>query len=104
MVAVDAAHRGRGIGRSLMAELVRRVKAAGHPLIALGARKEAEGLYLKCGFLPTLFLQSKKHSLAELRAVNDRHGRLAGPQPISSARESAPRGDDSTIAPIASCG
>lgn len=76
MVAVAEAHRRQGIGKCLMDELVRRVKAAGHRTIALGARKEAEGFYLVCGFYPTLFLQSKKHSLSRLRALNKGHQEL----------------------------
>jgi len=47
MVAVGEAHRRQGIGKRLMTELVRRIKAEGHPTIALGAAKEAEGFYLK---------------------------------------------------------
>ena len=70
MVAVAEAHRRQGIGKSLMDELVRRVKSAGHRTVALGASKEAEGFYLRCGFYPTLFLQSRRHSLSELRARN----------------------------------
>jgi GNAT superfamily N-acetyltransferase len=78
MVAVDEAHRRQGIGKRLMDELVCRVKAAGYRTMALGAAKEEEGFYRKCGFYPTLFLQSKKHSLAELRALNTGYQELWG--------------------------
>jgi AraC-like DNA-binding protein/N-acetylglutamate synthase-like GNAT family acetyltransferase len=78
LVAVAEGYRRQGIGKRLITELASRVKEHGHPIIALGARQEAEGFYLSCGFTPTLFLQSKKHSLAELRAVNRSYDELWG--------------------------
>jgi AraC-like DNA-binding protein/GNAT superfamily N-acetyltransferase len=76
LAAVGEAHRRHGIGKSLVDELAGRARAAGHRTIALGAEKGTERFYLACGFRPTLFVQSKKHSLPELRALNTRYREL----------------------------
>lgn len=73
LVAVREDCRRRGIGKALMTELVRRVKSMGFKVIALGARPGTEGFYTKCGFAPNLFMQSREHSLDELRTLNDRY-------------------------------
>lgn len=73
MVAVDEKHRKRGIGQRLMKELVKRVKKSRHRIIALGTLQESEDFYIKCGFSPNLFLQSKKHSLDDLRTLNTKY-------------------------------
>ena len=38
--------------------------------VALGSNEGADDFYIKCGFTPTLFLQSQKHTLEELRSIN----------------------------------
>lgn len=70
-VAVDFAFRGRGLGRALLSELEARAARRGVRLLTLGAVESAEGFYLKCGYTPYLFIQTKPpRTLAKLRAVN----------------------------------
>ena len=78
MVAVDEKHRRQGFGKRLMNELVKQVKESGRHTIALGALEESEDFYIKCGFSPNLFLQSKKHTLDELRALNTEYKEIWG--------------------------
>ena len=78
MIAVEEGHRKTGVGGRLMKDLVQRVRDSGHKIIALGALQESEEFYLKCGFSPNLFLQSKKHSLDELRALNTQYEEIWG--------------------------
>jgi GNAT superfamily N-acetyltransferase len=70
-VAVDPAFQKCGLGRALLAELEARAARRGIRLLALGAAESAEGFYLKCGYTPYLFIQTKPpRTLAELRALN----------------------------------
>ena len=77
-VAVEESHRRRGIGKLLMLEMIERVRNEGRPGMAMGSNEDAEEFLIKCGFTPTLFLQSHNHSLDELRTVNDRYRELWG--------------------------
>ena len=74
MVASDERYRHCGIASSLLAELEKRVLARGHHFIVIGALEAAEGFYLKCGYTPHLFVQSKRPlTLEKLRLLNDRY-------------------------------
>jgi len=69
-VGIDKEYRGQGIGKALMLELERRVKALGYHGIALGAGEGAEGFYEKLGYKGSLLIQSEKYSIDELKALN----------------------------------
>ena len=74
MVASGERYQHYGIASSLLAELEKRVKARGHHFIVLGALESAEGFYLKCGYIPNLFVQAKLPlTLEKLRSLNDRY-------------------------------
>ena len=77
-VAVEADKRRRGIGGALLKELIDRARDRGYEGMAMGSDEGSEEFFAKCGFSPTLFLQSHDHSLDELRAVNDRYPELWG--------------------------
>ena len=70
IVAVDERLRNRGVAREMMLMLEERGKAHGVPLIALGAVQTAEGFYSKLGYTGSLLIQSEKHSIEELLALN----------------------------------
>jgi len=73
-VASDEWYWHRGIASSLLAELEKRVLARGHHFIVIGALEAAEGFYLKCGYTPHLFIQSRPPlTLENLRLLNDRY-------------------------------
>jgi GNAT superfamily N-acetyltransferase len=73
-VAVAPLHRGAEIGRKLLSELEHRAAKLGFHHLGLGAREEAEGFYLKCGYTPFLFIQARKPvTLNELRAINTKY-------------------------------
>lgn len=73
-VASDEQYRHHGIASSLLKELEKRVLATGHHFIVLGALEPAEGFYLKCGYIPHLFVQAKPPlTLEKLRSLNDRY-------------------------------
>ena len=74
MVASDERYWHRGIASSLLAELEKRVLARGHHFIVIGALEAAEEFYLKCGYTPHLFIQSRPPlTLEKLRLLNDRY-------------------------------
>lgn len=74
MVASAEQYRHHRIASSLLRELEKRVLVKGHHFIVLGAAETAEGFYLKCGYVPHLFIQSKYPvTLEKLRALNDRY-------------------------------
>ena len=74
MVACDERYRHCGIASSLLAELEKRALARGHHFIVAGALESAEGFYLKCGYTPHLFIQSRRpFTLENLRLLNDRY-------------------------------
>jgi GNAT superfamily N-acetyltransferase len=74
MVSSDARYRNRGIASSLLEELGKRVLAKGHHFIVLGAAETAEEFYIKCGYMPHLFIIGKPPlTLEQLRSLNDRH-------------------------------
>ncbi len=73
-VAADKRYRRCGIAASLLKELEKRVLARGHHFLVLGALEPAEGFYLKCGYLPNLFVQAKPPlTLEKLRSLNERY-------------------------------
>lgn len=70
-VATDARYRRKGLGRALLDELERRARARGVHMLTLGAVESAEDFYLKCGYAPLLFVQTKPpHTLEALRALS----------------------------------
>jgi GNAT superfamily N-acetyltransferase len=74
MVATDARYHHRGIASSLLEELGKRVLAKGHHFIVLGAAETAEEFYIKCGYVPHLFIIGKPPlTLEQMRSLNDRH-------------------------------
>jgi GNAT superfamily N-acetyltransferase len=72
-VAVDERLRGRGTAREMMLLLEERAKNLGIKTIGLGAVREAEGFYAKLGYTGSLLIQSEKHSIEELLALNTEH-------------------------------
>lgn len=70
IVAVDARFRKQGIASALMLEVEHRAKKLGAHLIALGSVEAAEGFYEKLGYTGQLLIQSEKHSIDELKALN----------------------------------
>ncbi len=70
IVAVDENHRKQGIAKSLMFEVENQAKLLGVHLIALGSVDTAEGFYQKIGYTGQLLIQSKKHTVDELLALN----------------------------------
>jgi len=50
-------------------------RALGHGIhhLGLGAVETAEGLYAKLGYTGNLLIQSEKHSIEELLALNDKY-------------------------------
>lgn len=69
-VAVDEGFRKLGVARALMLELEKHVLGHGIHNLALGAVESAEGFYQKLGYIGTLLVQSEKHSIDELLALN----------------------------------
>ena len=78
LLAVDESYRKCGYGTALMDEFILTARAGGHRGIYLGSNEGADDFFIKCGFTPTLFLQSQKHSLDELRALNTSYRELWG--------------------------
>jgi GNAT superfamily N-acetyltransferase len=73
-VATDENHRHCGVASALLRELEKRAAAADHHFIVLGALESAEGFYLKCGYLPHLFVQAKLPlQLDQLRSLNQQY-------------------------------
>lgn len=70
---IDNAYRKRGLGRKLMLEIEKRVKAFGFNGIALGSVEEAEAFYEKLGYTGTLLVQSEKDSIEKLRLLNTKY-------------------------------
>ena len=56
-----------------MRELEKRAKAVGIRKLALGAAESAEGFYAKLGYTGSLLIQSEKHAVEELLAINTEH-------------------------------
>ena len=69
-VAVDKRYRKRGLARELMLSLEKRALAHGIHHLGLGAVESAEGFYAKLGYTGSLLVQSEKHSIDELLALN----------------------------------
>ena len=73
-VSSDVRYRNRGIASSLLKELEKRVLAKGHHFIVLGSAETAEEFYIKCGYMPHLFIIGEPPlTLEQLRSLNDRH-------------------------------
>jgi GNAT superfamily N-acetyltransferase len=74
MAASDARYRCRGIASSLLKELEQRVLSKGHHFIVLGAAETAEDFYIKCGYVPHLFIIAQPPlTLADLRSLNNKY-------------------------------
>jgi len=69
-VAVDERYRNLGVARELMLLLEERALEHGVHHLGLGAVESAEGFYQKLGYTGTLLIQSEKHSIEELLALN----------------------------------
>lgn len=72
-VAVDGRFRKRGIARELMLLLEKRALGHGVRHLGLGAAESAEGFYEKLGYTGTLLIQSEKHGIDELLALNTKY-------------------------------
>lgn len=70
IVAVDNRFRKHGIASALLREVEKQTIKIGSHLIALGSVEEAEKFYQKRGFVGQLLIQSEKHSIDELSALN----------------------------------
>lgn len=70
VVAVDEKYRKLGIAKALMFETEKQSKILGAKLLALGSVDAAEGFYQKLGYTGQLLIQSEKHSVDELLALN----------------------------------
>ncbi len=70
IVAVDENYRKKGIARALILEVENRAKFLGVHLLALGSVETAEGFYQKLGYTGQLLIQSEKHTVDELLALN----------------------------------
>ena len=70
---VDNAYRGKGVGSALMIEVEKRVKDLGYRGMTLGAVEGAEGFYEKLGYTGSLLIQSRKHSIDELKSLNKKY-------------------------------
>lgn len=70
---VGSAYRSKGIGKALMLEAEKRIKALGFHSIALGSAEGKEGFYEKLGYSGSLLIQSEKHSVDELKAFNKKY-------------------------------
>jgi ribosomal protein S18 acetylase RimI-like enzyme len=72
-VAVDERFRKHGIARELMLLLEKRSLGHGIHRLTLGAAQLAEGFYQKLGYTGTLLIQSEKHSITEILALNSKY-------------------------------
>jgi ribosomal protein S18 acetylase RimI-like enzyme len=73
-VAVDAECRRQGIATALLTEVENRARQLKYNLVALGAVREAEPLYLSCGYQPHLFVQAPAPiTLDDLQALNPQY-------------------------------
>lgn len=73
-VAVDASCRRRGVGSALITEVENRARKLGYEAAALGAVREAETFYLRCGYQPHLFIQAQPPvTMADLQALNKQY-------------------------------
>lgn len=70
IVAVEKKDRKHGIARALMLEIEKQAQILGVKLIALGSVEDAEGFYQKLGYTGQLLIQSEKHTIDELLALN----------------------------------
>ena len=73
IVAVDERFRKHGIAREMIMLLEERAKAHGVHVIGLGAAQSAEGFYARLGYTGSLLVQSEKHSIEELLALNTKY-------------------------------
>jgi len=73
IVAVDERLQNRGVAREMMLLLEERAKAHGVHVIGLGAVQAAEGFYARLGYTGSLLIQSEKHSIEEMLALNTKY-------------------------------
>lgn len=69
-VAVDKEYRKCGIAKALIAQVEKEAKKLDVHLLALGSVESAEGFYERIGFTGQLLIQSEKHTINELLALN----------------------------------
>lgn len=70
-VATAPGFRKQGLAREMLSMLEERAIKRGVHNLTLGAAQSAEGFYVKCGYTPFLFVQTKPpHTLDALRALN----------------------------------
>ena len=69
-VAVDERLRKHGVARELMLLLEKCALEHGIHHLSLGSAESAEGFYQRLGYVGTLLIQSEKHSIEELLALN----------------------------------
>lgn len=69
--AVADTERGLGVGLAMMRRVEEEARKLGQTSLILGSRQAAEGFYLRCGFLPNLFIQSPGAGrLEQLKQLN----------------------------------
>ena len=73
VLAVDESFRGSGIAHEMMLMLEERAKTHNVSVIALGAVETGEEFYAKLGYTGSLLIQSEKHSIDELLAINTKY-------------------------------
>lgn len=74
LLEVDENFRNEGIGSKLLSILEGNAAKSGYHNITLGGIREAEKFYIKQGYTPSLFIQSKHpRTLDELRALNNKY-------------------------------
>ncbi|MGE5579260.1 MAG: GNAT family N-acetyltransferase [Bacillota bacterium] len=73
-VATAPGFRKQGLASEMLALLETRARERGVCNLTLGAVQGAEGFYIKCGYTPFLFVQTKPpHTLDALRALNTKY-------------------------------
>ncbi len=72
--AVAEEERGLGIGSAMMQRIEEEAKKLGQTTLILGARQEAEGFYVHCGYRPNLFIQFPEMGQVErLKQLNHQY-------------------------------
>ncbi len=73
-VAASTQYQNQGIASALLKEMEKRAATKGHHLVVVAAMEAAEGFYLKCGYVPHLFIQAKPPlTLERLRSLNKQY-------------------------------
>jgi N-acetylglutamate synthase-like GNAT family acetyltransferase len=72
--AVAAGEREQGIGSAMMRRLEEEAQKLGQTTLILGALREAESFYLRCGYRPNLFIQLPEAGQVEkLKQLNQKY-------------------------------